>query len=162
MLRAAGAEAEVADAPAGDASGGGPGDAAAWFEGLLRLPGLRLQEAGAPPGTGEAPAQRAHFANAPSTLLMVSTASLQEFGRLCGLSVPADRFRANLEVDFARPYEEAAWPVGHRLRAGAVPFEAAGRCVRCQAVDIDPEDSCSTGPSLLAALATAQAIHCYE
>lgn len=37
---------------------------------------------------------------------MVSTASLRRFGELCGLEVPAERFRANVEVDFEEPYEE--------------------------------------------------------
>lgn len=40
---------------------------------------------------------------------------------------------------------------------GRLHFEVAGRCVRCQAVDIDPEDpERSSGVSLLAALATSQ------
>eukprot|EP00439_Symbiodinium_sp_Y106_P012235 s6010_g1.t2 len=134
----------------------------AWFEQLLGIRKLRLTEASAAEasagGTGEAPApaEKTDFANAPKTLLLVSTASLREFGRLCGLPVPADRFRANLEVDFAEPYEEASWPVGLPLQLANTTFEAAGRCVRCQAVDIDPEDASSQGPSLLAALATAQ------
>ncbi|CAE7823312.1 MCSU3 [Symbiodinium microadriaticum] len=134
----------------------------AWFEQLLGIQKLRLTEASVADtsagGTGEAPAtaDKTDFANAPKTLLLVSTASLREFGRLCGLPVPADRFRANLEVDFAEPYEEASWPAGLPLQLANTTFEAAGRCVRCQAVDIDPADASSQGPSLLAALATAQ------
>ena len=136
--------------------------AASWFEQVLNIRGLRLAAASAAPscagGTGEAPAptDKTDFANAPNTLLLVSTASLREFGRVCGLAVPADRFRANLEVDLEQPYEEACWPVSLPLQLGNAAFEAAGRCVRCQAVDIDPEDASSQGPSLLAALATAQ------
>mmetsp|Transcript_5023 Transcript_5023/g.11152 ORF Transcript_5023/g.11152 Transcript_5023/m.11152 type:complete len:882 (+) Transcript_5023:70-2715(+) len=130
--------------------------AAEWFEHVLLLPRLRLLEASATAGTGEAPSAATHFANTPSTLLMVSTASLQEFGRVCGLAVPSDRFRANIEVDFEQPYAEAKWPVGWAVKAGALQLEAAGRCIRCQAVDIDPEDGSATGPSLLAALATSQ------
>ncbi|CAJ1365979.1 unnamed protein product [Effrenium voratum] len=138
----------------------------AWFEELLDLRGLRLTAASAcgsssSAGTGEAPpagdARKRDFANAEATLLLVSTASLRDFGRVCGLAVPSDRFRANLEVDFQEPYEEARWPEGLALSVGSMGFEAAGRCVRCQAVDIDPEDALSKGPSLLAALATAQA-----
>lgn len=127
-----------------------------WFQQLLDLPDLELVEAAATPGTGEAPVTSTHFANAPSTLLMVSTASLQSFGRLCGLAVPAKRFRANLEVDFKVPFEEDSWPMGLPLIVGETNFEAAGRCVRCQAVDVDPEDPGARGPSLLAALATSQ------
>ncbi|CAJ1441578.1 unnamed protein product, partial [Effrenium voratum] len=120
----------------------------AWFEELLDLRGLRLTAASAcgsssSAGTGEAPpagdARKRDFANAEATLLLVSTASLRDFGRVCGLAVPSDRFRANLEVDFQEPYEEARWPEGLALSVGSVGFEAAGRCVRCQAVDIDPE-----------------------
>jgi len=172
ILRRSGAESEVdaddgviacdddpsgrdprAEVPAGEEAAAAR--AASWFEALLEVPGLRLVEAGATPGTGEAPAH-SHFANAPSTLLLVSTASLEAFGRLCGLAVPAQRFRANLEVDFEVPFEEDSWPAGHSLTVGAAAFEAAGRCVRCQAVDVDPDDPAASGPSLLAALATTQ------
>ena len=96
------------------------------------------------------------FANVPSTLLLVSTASLTEFGRVCGLSVPADRFRANLEVDINPPFAEMEWPLGSGVQVGKVAFEAAGHCVRCQAVDVDPEAGSSSKPSLLSALATMQ------
>eukprot|EP00429_Kryptoperidinium_foliaceum_P008306 CAMPEP_0176012050 /NCGR_PEP_ID=MMETSP0120_2-20121206/5595_1 /TAXON_ID=160619 /ORGANISM="Kryptoperidinium foliaceum, Strain CCMP 1326" /LENGTH=910 /DNA_ID=CAMNT_0017344923 /DNA_START=1 /DNA_END=2733 /DNA_ORIENTATION=+ len=141
--------------------GSGDGDIGRWFAELLKLPQARFMEAAvgeakAEEVAGNTLARQSHFANAPSTLLLVSSASLREFGRLCGLAVPAERFRANLEVDFAEPFVEAAWPDAHPLRIGDAPFEAAGRCVRCQAIDVDPEDAASTGPSLLAALATAQ------
>lgn len=53
-------------------------------------------------------------------------------------------------------YSEMAWPTGLALRASSAEFQVAGRCVRCQAVDIDPEDATSKGPSLLSALATCQ------
>jgi len=129
-----------------------------WFEEVLARPSLRLIDAEAPAGTGEPRTAKAgHFANAPSTLLLVSTASLKEFGRQCGLEAPSERFRANLEVDFHVPWVEAEWPVGSRLQVGDTEFEAAGRCIRCQAVDINPENPTTAGPSLLAALATAQA-----
>ena len=43
---------------------------------------------------------------------------------------------------------------------GIDTFEVAGKCVRCQAIDIDPDGSgdstANEGPSLLAALATAE------
>ena len=162
FLRAAGIEIE-GDEPSGQGGAhleASSLSAAAWFEEVLGIQGLRLAAASVATegSTGEAPAagEKTDFANAPSTLLLVSTASLREFGRLCGLSVPADRFRANLEVELEEPYEEASWPTGLPLQLGATTFEAAGRCVRCQAVDIDPEDATSQGPSLLAALATAQ------
>lgn len=132
-------------------------EAGRWFGNLLRLPAVHFAAAtGETPGTGEAPLSASHFANAPSTLLLVSTASLREFGRLCGLAAPADRFRANIEVDLEPAFAEAAWSVGHPVRAGRIEFEAAGRCVRCQAVDIDPDSGEATGPSLLHALATAR------
>eukprot|EP00931_Biecheleriopsis_adriatica_P005454 TRINITY_DN106975_c0_g1_i1.p1 TRINITY_DN106975_c0_g1~~TRINITY_DN106975_c0_g1_i1.p1 ORF type:complete len:871 (+),score=127.77 TRINITY_DN106975_c0_g1_i1:364-2613(+) len=165
LLRSSGAELEPeAEAPAGCRGSTDEVDAAGWFEELLEIRGLRLAVAtagkDAAAGTGEAPAvpgSSRDFANAPNTLLLVSTASLREFGRLCGLAVPANRFRANVEVDFKEPYEEAEWPVGLPLRLDEAGFEAAGHCVRCQAVDIDPDDAAASGPSLLAALATLQA-----
>uniref|UniRef100_A0A7S1A1S0 MOSC domain-containing protein n=1 Tax=Noctiluca scintillans TaxID=2966 RepID=A0A7S1A1S0_NOCSC len=117
---------------------------------------MRLVKASGSPGTGEAPISGPHFANVPSTLLLVSTASLTEFGRVCGLPVPADRFRANLEVDINPPFAEMEWPLGSGVQVGRVAFEAAGHCVRCQAVDVDPEAGSASKPSLLSALATMQ------
>lgn len=147
--------------------------ASAWFEQLLNIQGLQLLRA-APsrsvPGTGEAPETspaKTDFANAPKTLLMVSTASLKRFGEVCGLgTVPVERFRANLEVNFPedQAYEEMAWPSGLAVQVGgADTFEVAGKCVRCQAIDIDPDGDAdataeSSGPSLLAALATAEGV----
>eukprot|EP00435_Cladocopium_sp_Y103_P057857 s294_g20.t1 len=142
--------------------------ASAWFEQLLNIQGLQLLRA-APSrggGTGEAPETspaKTDFANAPKTLLMVSTASLKRFGEVCGLgTVPVERFRANLEVSFPedQAYEEMAWPSGLVVQVGGTDtFEVAGKCVRCQAIDIDPDASDASasneGPSLLAALATA-------
>jgi uncharacterized protein YcbX len=137
--------------------GGQATTAAQWFESLLGISNLSLVEAGTPAGTGEVPSETsAHFANAPSTLLLVSTASLKEFGRQCGLAVPANRFRANLEVDFEKPFAEDKWNAGDAIDVGGAGFEAAGRCVRCQAVDVDPDSGSAEGPSLLAALATSQ------
>merc|ERR1719468_526091 len=127
--------------------------AAIWFEALLNEAPLRLHEERAVADKG----QSSHFANIPCTLLLISTASLKEVGRRCGLAMPAHRFRANLEVSLDVAFEEESWPVGQLLVVGdTTVFEAAGRCVRCQAVDIDPEQPQAAGPSLLAALASAR------
>jgi uncharacterized protein YcbX len=156
------AQAEVLDVldnsqyiTADDGSEGPGSKASQWFEASLGISGLSLVEGGMSGGTGEEPSGT-HFANAPSTLLLVSTASLREFGRLCGLAVPANRFRANLEVAFEKSFAEDAWAVGDCIDIGPAEFEAAGRCVRCQAVDVDPDTGVADGPSLLAALATQQ------
>ena len=61
-----------------------------------------------------------------------------------------------MEVAIPVAYSEMAWPVGLSLLCASGEFTVAGRCVRCQAVDIDPEDATSKGPSLLSALATCQ------
>merc|ERR1712046_111925 len=63
---------------------------------------------------------------------------------------------ANLEVDLQPPFAEAAWPIGHAVRVGNVELSAARHCVRCQMVDVDPDSVETTGPSLLAALATSK------
>lgn len=156
LLRRCGAEAEESEQEDAVAIPEHPtADAGLWFERLVGLQQLRLVEAGQSPGTGEAPSN-AHFANAPNTLLMMSTASLREFGRLVGLEVTADRFRANLEVDIEPAFAEMEWPIGSPVKVGDAEFEAAGRCVRCHAIDINPEEGKATGPSVLAALATSQ------
>ena len=52
----------------------------------------------------------------------MSTASLKKFGELCGLGVPAERFRANLEVTFPddKAYEEMTWANGSVLQVGSL------------------------------------------
>ncbi|XP_066546947.1 molybdenum cofactor sulfurase isoform X2 [Amia ocellicauda] len=47
-----------------------------------------------------------------------------------------DRFRANLVVSGAQPFEEDDWT---RLMIGHTPFQVVGRCGRCQMIGIDQE-----------------------
>eukprot|EP00927_Polykrikos_kofoidii_P030772 TRINITY_DN26490_c0_g1_i1.p1 TRINITY_DN26490_c0_g1~~TRINITY_DN26490_c0_g1_i1.p1 ORF type:complete len:1065 (-),score=169.97 TRINITY_DN26490_c0_g1_i1:106-3204(-) len=190
FLRDSGATVEVEEDAAVEASASpliatevaGTDGASCWFEALLGIPELRLIIApiesplvgGRTAGEGDgedtiAPGNHAnatpeiaapHFANKPSTLLLVSTTSLQEFSRICGVEAPSDRFRANLEVCLDEPFQEAAWPQGCVVQVGETELAAAGRCIRCRAIDTDPEVGRSaSGPSLLGALSTARPGH---
>jgi uncharacterized protein len=52
--------------------------------------------------------------------------------------VPMSRFRPNLVVEGAGPWDEDGW-VGRRLRAGAAELEVAGPCDRCVVTTVDQE-----------------------
>jgi uncharacterized protein YcbX len=52
--------------------------------------------------------------------------------------VPMTRFRPNLVVEGAGPWDEDAW-AGRRLRIGAAELRAAGPCDRCVVTTVDQE-----------------------
>jgi uncharacterized protein len=65
--------------------------------------------------------------------LLTTTASLAELARLGG-DVPMDRFRPNLVIDGAAPFEEDGW---HELTVGEVRFRVVKPCARCPIPNID-------------------------
>jgi hypothetical protein len=71
-------------------------------------------------------------------LLLTSTASLDELGRWLaadgGQPVPMTRFRPNVVVDGARPWDEDRW---RRIRIGTVSFRVAKPCGRCVVTTTD-------------------------
>jgi uncharacterized protein YcbX len=52
--------------------------------------------------------------------------------------VPMTRFRPNVVVEGAGPWDEDGW-AGRRLRVGEAELEAAGPCDRCVVTTIDQE-----------------------
>ena len=75
-------------------------------------------------------------------LLLANTASLDAVNDWLVAAgdepVPMTRFRPNLVVSGARPWDEDTW-VGRRLRIGSMIFRAAKSCSRCVVTTIDQE-----------------------
>jgi len=73
-------------------------------------------------------------------LTMVSAASVQELGRRGGYQGDLDplRFRINLELDGAEPFEEETWD-GRRVRVGAAVVRIHGQIPRCAVTAQDPK-----------------------
>jgi uncharacterized protein YcbX len=65
--------------------------------------------------------------------LLTTTASLAELARLGG-DVPMDRFRPNLVVEGAAPFEEDGWG---EITVGEVCFRVVKPCARCPIPNVD-------------------------
>ena len=81
--------------------------------------------------------------------LVTVTASLSELNRHLDEPVSMRRFRPNIIVDGAEPFEEDGW---RRIRIGEVELELVKPCARCVVVDTDP-DTGEREKGVLAALA---------
>lgn len=82
--------------------------------------------------------------------LLASVASLRDLNTRLGAPVTMRRFRPNLVVEGARPFDEDAWV---RLRIGELTFRAPKPCARCVVVDLDPETG-ARASDVLGVLAT--------
>jgi hypothetical protein len=67
-------------------------------------------------------------------LLAVTLASLADLNRRLTTTVTIDRFRPNLVIDGAEPFEEDGWS---RLEIGDAMFDVAKPCARCVMVNVD-------------------------
>jgi uncharacterized protein YcbX/ferredoxin-NADP reductase len=79
--------------------------------------------------------RRLTFADA-APLMALGSASLADLARRVGQPLSMRRFRPNLVIDGADPYEEDSW---RRVRIGAVEFLHLDGCSRCEFTTIDPE-----------------------
>lgn len=72
-------------------------------------------------------------------LTIVSSASVEELGRRGGYHGELDplRFRINLELDGAEPFEEETWD-GRRVRIGDAVLRVEGQIPRCAVTAQDP------------------------
>ncbi len=71
-------------------------------------------------------------------LHIVNLASVRELERVIGHAVNPLRFRPNVVIDGAEPWEEFNW-TGKPLQLGPVQVEAFKRTERCAATNVDPE-----------------------
>jgi len=69
-------------------------------------------------------------------LLLTGSASLDDLNEKLERQITIDRFRTNVHVSTALPYEEETWK---RIKIGEVIFRVAKKCARCQVINIDQE-----------------------
>jgi uncharacterized protein YcbX len=75
---------------------------------------------------------------AAKCLHVVNLASVRELERAVGHAVNPLRFRPNVVIDGAEPWEEFNW-AGKPLQLGPVQLEVFKRTERCAATNVDPE-----------------------
>lgn len=73
-----------------------------------------------------------------SALSILSLASLRALGETLGQELDPRRFRGNLWIDGAAPFEEFDW-VGRQLQIGEVRLEVIDRITRCRATETNPD-----------------------
>ncbi|MDB4927801.1 MAG: domain containing protein [Myxococcaceae bacterium] len=113
-------------------------DAAAWLRSALGLEG-DLVCMPSPSGRAVDPryaraSDRVGFADG-FPLLLATQASLDDLNARLADPVPMQRFRPNVVVDGAAPFDEDRWSV---LRLGMVRCRAVKPCARCVIVNTDP------------------------
>lgn len=84
-------------------------------------------------------------------LLLTSTSSLVDLNARMEAELPMNRFRPNLVVSGAVPWQENDWT---RLRVGAVEFRSVKPCARCLVTTTDQETGKRMGDEPLRTLAT--------
>ena len=90
-----------------------------------------------PPRIVEAPGHS--FSDvAAKCLHVVNLASLREIERVTGRSINPLRFRPNIVLDSAKPWEEFDW-VGQKISAGNARLDVFKRTERCAATNVDPD-----------------------
>ena len=75
---------------------------------------------------------------AAKCLHIVNLASVRELERVVGHAVNPLRFRPNVVIDGAEPWQEFNW-TGKPLQLGPVQLEVFKRTERCAATNVDPE-----------------------
>ncbi|NBZ89715.1 MOSC domain-containing protein [Stagnihabitans tardus] len=71
------------------------------------------------------------------TVSILNLASLKDLSARMGLDLSPHRFRGNLWLDGAAPWEEFSW-IGRRLQIGEAVLEVTERITRCRATCVDP------------------------
>ncbi len=116
-------------------------EAAAWFSDFLETPVrlVRMAEATVRPVSLHYTDQSAQVSFADGyPLLLTTDASLEDLNarmiRRGEQPVPMNRFRPNVVVSGAEPFEEDTW---HEITIGAIPFEVCKPCARCSIPTVD-------------------------
>ncbi len=94
------------------------------------------------PGLAAAPplvrARDGHFMDKPDNVVsLINLATLRGLEEQWGFPIDPLRFRANIYIDGAAPWEEFEW-VGHDIRLGSAVFRVDRRNGRCGATNVDP------------------------
>jgi uncharacterized protein len=96
------------------------------------------------------PDDRVGFADA-FPLLLASESSLTELNRRMDQPLPMNRFRPNIVLRGALPFEEDRWRV---IRANAMTLRVVKPCARCATTTVDQLRGSVAGPEPLTTLAT--------
>jgi GntR family transcriptional regulator / MocR family aminotransferase len=81
----------------------------------------------------------AHFMDKPDNVIsLINLATVRSLEEQWGIKIDPLRFRANLYIDGARPWEEFDW-VGSDIRIGEGLFRVDRRNGRCGATNVNPE-----------------------
>lgn len=72
-----------------------------------------------------------------NTVSLINLATVRRMSEEWGVDIDPVRFRANLYIDGAEPWAEAAW-LDRELRIGEVRFRAVMRTPRCAATGVNP------------------------
>ena len=84
-------------------------------------------------------AQDGHFMDKPDNVIsLINLATVRSLEEQWGYRIDPLRFRANLYIDAARPWEEFDW-VGSDIRIGETLFRVDRRNGRCGATNVNPE-----------------------
>ena len=75
-------------------------------------------------------------------LLVTNQSSLDDLNARLDVPVPMGRFRPNLVITGAQPFEELSWA---RIRIGEIEFVSGGPCVRCVMTTRDPMTGATDG-----------------
>jgi GntR family transcriptional regulator / MocR family aminotransferase len=79
-----------------------------------------------------------HFMDKPDHVIsLINLATVRSLEQQWGIKIDPLRFRANLYIDGARPWEEFEW-IGSDIRIGDGLFRADRRNGRCGATNVDP------------------------
>jgi GntR family transcriptional regulator/MocR family aminotransferase len=80
-----------------------------------------------------------HFMDKPDNVLsLINLATVRSLAEQWGVEIDPLRFRANLYIDGAQPWEEFEW-IGRTLRIGGATFRVDRRNGRCGATNVNPE-----------------------
>jgi GntR family transcriptional regulator / MocR family aminotransferase len=80
-----------------------------------------------------------HFMDKPDNVIsLINLATVRSLEAQWGIKIDPLRFRANLYIDEANPWEEFDW-VGSDIRIGDALFRVDRRNGRCGATNVDPE-----------------------
>jgi uncharacterized protein len=85
-----------------------------------------------------------------SPVLVISESSLEELNRHLAVPLPMNRFRPNIVVSDAAPFDEDEW---QRIAIGDAAFRAVKACLRCVTTTIDQATGTPSGPEPLTTLA---------
>jgi len=88
--------------------------------GIMRVPGVGLTDSSWP------------------SISINTLASNADLGQRLNADLSMDRWRGNIHLDGAEPWQEFDW-VGKTIRIGSAEFEVRERIERCAATTVDPE-----------------------